>query len=114
MVAKLSSVSTIVDASRATSVPETPMATPMSARRSAGASFTPSPVIATTWPSARSASAIRSFASGEARAMISSSVSRSRRSRSGSLSPPSCSPVTTVGLAPTIPTARAIALAVRP
>ena len=27
------------------------MATPMSARRSAGASLTPSPVIATTWPS---------------------------------------------------------------
>ncbi len=36
----------------------------MSARRRAGASLTPSPVIATTWPSARSASAIRSFASG--------------------------------------------------
>ena len=51
IVAKLSSVSTIVDASRATSVPERPIATPMSARRSAGASLTPSPVIATTWPS---------------------------------------------------------------
>ena len=36
MVAKLSSVSTIVAASRATSVPVRPMATPMSARRSAG------------------------------------------------------------------------------
>ena len=44
----------------------------MSARRSAGASLTPSPVIATTWPSARSASAMRSFASGELRAKISS------------------------------------------
>ena len=73
MVAKLSSVSTIVEASRATSVPERPMATPMSARRSAGASLTPSPVIATTWPSARSASAMRSLASGELRAKISSS-----------------------------------------
>ena len=72
IVAKLSSVSTIVEASRATSVPERPIATPMSARRSAGASLTPSPVIATTWPSARSASAIRSFASGELRAKISS------------------------------------------
>ena len=37
-------------ASRATSVPERPIATPMSARRSAGASLTPSPVMATTWP----------------------------------------------------------------
>jgi hypothetical protein len=33
----------------ATAVP-LPMATPMSARTSAGASLTPSPVIATTWP----------------------------------------------------------------
>ena len=48
IVAKLSSVSTIVDASRATSVPERPIATPMSATRRAGASLTPSPVIATT------------------------------------------------------------------
>ena len=35
---------------RATSVPRLPIATPMSARRSAGPSFTPSPVIATTSP----------------------------------------------------------------
>ena len=42
----------MVEASRATSVPERPIAMPMSARRSAGASLTPSPVIATTWPSA--------------------------------------------------------------
>ena len=40
-------------ASRATSVPERPIATPMSARRSAGASLTPSPVIAITCPCAR-------------------------------------------------------------
>ena len=44
----------------------------MSARRSAGASLTPSPVIATTCPCARSASAICSLASGEARAKITS------------------------------------------
>ena len=37
-------------ASRATSVPTLPMATPMSARFSAGASLTPSPVIATISP----------------------------------------------------------------
>ena len=48
------------------------MATPMSARRSAGASLTPSPVIATTWPAARSASAMRSLASGELRAKTTS------------------------------------------
>ena len=70
--AKLSSVSTIVAASRATSVPERPMATPISARRRAGASLTPSPVIAITCPPACSDSAIRIFISGEERAMTSS------------------------------------------
>jgi hypothetical protein len=44
-----SPASTMSAAPFATAVPE-PMATPMSARASAGASFTPSPVIATTWP----------------------------------------------------------------
>ena len=52
MVAKLSSVMTIFAASLATSVPVMPIATPTSARASAGASFTPSPVIATTSPRA--------------------------------------------------------------
>ena len=42
--------STISDASLVTSVPVTPMAIPMSASRTAGASLTPSPVIATTAP----------------------------------------------------------------
>ena len=73
MVAKLSSVSTIVAASRATSVPERPMATPMSARCKAGASFTPSPVTATISPRSRSASTMRSLASGELRAKTISS-----------------------------------------
>jgi hypothetical protein len=41
MVAKLSSISTMSAASRATSVPDTPIATPMPARLSAGASVTP-------------------------------------------------------------------------
>ena len=45
--AKLSSVSVIAAASFVTSVPVIPMATPMSAFFSAGASLTPSPVIAT-------------------------------------------------------------------
>lgn len=49
MVAKLSSPRTMSAACLATAVPE-PIAMPMSARFSAGASFTPSPVIATTCP----------------------------------------------------------------
>ena len=114
MVAKLSSVSTMVAASRATSVPERPMATPMSARRSAGASFTPSPVMATTWPWARRASAMRSLASGELRAKTTSSpqVSRASRSRSDILS--SSAPLTTCIPPAPMPTRRAIAAAVSP
>ena len=50
MVAKLSSRRIIWDASFETSVPVMPMATPISALLSAGASFTPSPVMATNWP----------------------------------------------------------------
>mmetsp|Transcript_9832 Transcript_9832/g.22456 ORF Transcript_9832/g.22456 Transcript_9832/m.22456 type:complete len:240 (-) Transcript_9832:1734-2453(-) len=49
MVVKLSSASTIFAAPCATAVPD-PIATPMSAACSAGASFTPSPVIAATSP----------------------------------------------------------------
>mmetsp|Transcript_33721 Transcript_33721/g.80868 ORF Transcript_33721/g.80868 Transcript_33721/m.80868 type:complete len:204 (+) Transcript_33721:797-1408(+) len=47
IVEKLSLANTISEASLATSVPPMPMATPMSACFRAGASFTPSPVIAT-------------------------------------------------------------------
>jgi len=47
MVAKLSSSNTTSAACLASSVPATPIATPTSAVRSAGASLTPSPVIAT-------------------------------------------------------------------
>src|SRR5665647_3516020 len=47
MVAKLSSVRIITAASLETSVPVMPMATPMSAFFNAGASLTPSPVMAT-------------------------------------------------------------------
>ena len=50
--AKLSSASTRSDASRAACEPFWPIAMPASARFSAGASFTPSPVIATTAPGA--------------------------------------------------------------
>ena len=50
MVAKLSSVRIITAASLVTSVPVIPIAMPMSALFSAGASLTPSPVIATMCP----------------------------------------------------------------
>ena len=68
IVAKLSSARIMSAASLATSVPVMPIATPMSAALSAGASLTPSPVIATIRPSAWSASTIRSLCSGETRA----------------------------------------------
>mmetsp|Transcript_20664 Transcript_20664/g.58841 ORF Transcript_20664/g.58841 Transcript_20664/m.58841 type:complete len:268 (+) Transcript_20664:73-876(+) len=68
MVAKLSSARIISDASRATSVPSLPMATPMLAAFKAGASFTPSPVILATSPSAWRAFTIWILFCGEARA----------------------------------------------
>ena len=68
MVAKLSSSSVIAAASRATSVPPLPIATPISARLSAGASLTPSPVMATNSPLRCSASTMRIFCSGSMRA----------------------------------------------
>lgn len=70
MDAKLSSVSTISDASLATSVPVIPIAVPISARFKAGASFTPSPVIATTCAEDCRACTRRSFCSGVTRAKI--------------------------------------------
>ena len=68
IVAKLSSARIMSAASLVTSVPVMPIATPMSAALSAGASFTPSPVIATICPSAWSASTMRSLCSGATRA----------------------------------------------
>ncbi len=65
MVAKLSSARTISEASLVTSVPVMPMATPMSALLSAGASFTPSPVMATMCPLFLRASTMRILCSGE-------------------------------------------------
>ena len=52
-----------------TSVPVMPIAMPMSAFLSAGASFTPSPVIPTTWPFFRRMSTRWTLSSGETRAM---------------------------------------------
>ena len=78
MVAKLSSVRIITAASLETSVPVMPIATPMSAVFRAGASFTPSPVIATTLPFSLSSRTRRTLSSGATRAttpISSSSVS---------------------------------------
>ena len=68
MVAKLSSVSVMSAAPLATSVPVMPMAQPMSAALSAGASLTPSPVMATIWPLRCQAWTMRILSSGETRA----------------------------------------------
>jgi hypothetical protein len=84
MVAKLSSAMMILAASLATSVPVIPIATPTSARASAGASFTPSPVMATTRPSAWNASTILSFCAGCTRAKTEIRDSRERSSASDS------------------------------
>jgi hypothetical protein len=65
----LSSVRIIVAASFETSVPVIPMAMPMSALFSAGASFTPSPVIATMCPFRFSDSTSRTLSSGATRAI---------------------------------------------
>ena len=65
IVAKLSSVSTIAAASFATSVPVIPIATPISACFNAGASLTPSPVIATIIPLSCHARTMRILCSGD-------------------------------------------------
>ena len=65
IVAKLSSVKTIAAASFDTSLPVIPIATPMSACFSAGASFTPSPVMDTMFPFSCHARTIRILCSGE-------------------------------------------------
>ena len=64
IVAKLSSVRIMDAASLETSVPMIPMATPMSAFFKAGASFTPSPVMATISPFCCSPFTIRTFWAG--------------------------------------------------
>ena len=69
IVAKSSSVRIITAASFETSVPVMPIATPMSACLRAGASFTPSPVMATMWPFLRRMSTRWTLSSGVTRAM---------------------------------------------
>jgi hypothetical protein len=69
MVEKLSSVRIITAASLVTSVPVMPIAMPMSAFFTAGASLTPSPVMATMWPFFLSTSTRRTLCSGVTRAI---------------------------------------------
>ncbi len=76
MLAKWSSASTTSEASRATSVPVRPMAMPMWASFNAGASFTPSPVTATTSRLRLSAATTRRFSTGPTRANTTSGASR--------------------------------------
>ena len=68
IVAKLSSVKIIEAASFETSVPVIPIAIPISALFNAGASFTPSPVIATICPKSCHALTIRILWAGATRA----------------------------------------------
>ena len=107
MVAKLSSVRIITAASLETSVPVMPMATPMSAAFSAGASFTPSPVIATTLPERLSSCTSRILSSGATRAIT--PMSSSCASRSSSLIAANSVPVSA---RPSMPSSPAIAAAV--
>ena len=83
MVAKLSSVRIMTAASLETSVPVIPMATPMSAALRAGASFTPSPVMATTLWLRLSSRTMRSLSSGATRATTPICGSCSSSSSSG-------------------------------
>ena len=68
MEAKLSSSSVTAAASLLTSVPEMPIAIPTSAFFNAGASLTPSPVMATTSPRCCQAPTTRSLSAGDTRA----------------------------------------------
>src|SRR4029453_14744699 len=107
MVAKLSSVRIMTAASLDTSVPVMPMATPMSAALRAGASFTPSPVMATTFPARLSSRTRRSLSSGATRATtpISGSCSSSCSSGMAANSAP-------VMARPSMPSSPAMAAAV--
>ena len=105
--AKLSSVRIIAAASLETSVPVMPIAMPMSARLSAGASLTPSPVIPTTWPLPLRMSTKRTFCSGVTRAIT--PISSISASACSSLISANCAPEIA---RPSMPSSRAIASAV--
>ena len=107
IVAKLSSVRIITAASLDTSVPVMPIATPMSAAFSAGASLTPSPVIATTLPDCFSSRTRRTLSSGATRAIT--LICGSWSSSSSSLIAANAVPVIA---RPSMPSSAAIAPAV--
>ena len=109
IVVKSSSVSTTSAASLVTSVPE-PIATPTSALLRAGASLTPSPVMATTSPAACSALTMRCLCPGETRAYTEQVFAR--RVSVPSSMPSRSSPVTTSPRPLAMPSRRAIAYAV--
>ncbi len=110
MVAKLSSLSTMLAASRVTSAPVSPMAMPISASLTAGASFTPSPVMTTTCPILFKALTISNLCWGRISAKTLvwaiSSASFSGSTASSSL------PITTLSPGLIMPNSMAIALAV--
>ena len=110
IVAKLSSVRIMEAASLETSVPIFPMATPMSAFLRAGASLTPSPVMATIWPFRCHALTILILCSGDTRAYT---LIRSRfRSSSSSAMSSSSGPLTAIPPSFNIPIFSAMAAAV--
>ncbi len=108
IVAKLSSARIMSAAPLATSVPVTPIATPMSAAFSAGASLTPSPVIATIRPSCCRASTMRSLCSGATRANTETSATATRSATSSSRS--SSAPLNARAPSPMMPRSAAIPL----
>ena len=111
ILAKLSSRRIICAASLDTSVPLIPMAMPMSAFLSAGASFTPSPVMATKWFLFCNAWMILNFCSGLTRAKT--LIFSSRMSNFSSVSFASSVPVRTRSSSDVIiPRSEAIAEAV--
>ena len=107
MVAKLSSVRIITAASLETSVPVMPMATPMSAFLRAGASFTPSPVMATMLFCCWSRLTRRILSSGATRATT--PIWGSRCSSASSLAAANSAPVRA---SPSMPSSRPMAAAV--
>ena len=110
IVAKLSSDKIMAAASLETSVPVIPIATPISAFFSAGASFTPSPVIDTILPFLCHASTILILFSGETLAYTDICVILS--SSSASVKASSSAPVSAISPSSNMPIRFAIATAV--
>ena len=100
MVEKLSSVRIITAASLVTSVP-VPIEIPMSAFLTAGASLTPSPVMATIWPFFRKTSTRRTLCSGLTRAIT--PMPSTLASASSSLMAANSAPVSAVPSMPSWP-----------